>query len=93
MAQKVVKRAPKKKAANAYKLPDPISTGEILTDIAKRQWFLGKSIGVGGFGEIYCGTYSYLPSLLLFVKFNIFHDTAFFGLNVSQSAMRQNLSY
>ncbi|CAD1477939.1 unnamed protein product, partial [Heterotrigona itama] len=53
MTDKVVKRAPKKKAANAYKLPDPISAGEILTDMAKQQWILGTSIGVGGFGEIY----------------------------------------
>ncbi|CAL7949855.1 unnamed protein product [Xylocopa violacea] len=54
MCAKVVKRAPKKKGANAYKLPDPISAGEILTDMAKKQWILGTSIGVGGFGEIYC---------------------------------------
>ncbi|KZC06564.1 PREDICTED: serine/threonine-protein kinase VRK1-like [Dufourea novaeangliae] len=53
MSGKVVKRAPKKKGANAYKLPDPISPGEILTDMTKKQWILGKSIGVGGFGEIY----------------------------------------
>ncbi|XP_034177516.1 serine/threonine-protein kinase VRK1 [Osmia lignaria lignaria] len=53
MSSKVVKKPPKRKGANAYKLPDPISAGEILTDIAKHQWILGKSIGVGGFGEIY----------------------------------------
>ncbi|XP_054010460.1 serine/threonine-protein kinase VRK1 [Hylaeus anthracinus] len=53
MSGKVVKKAPKKKAAKAYKLPDPISAGEILTDITKKQWILGTSIGVGGFGEIY----------------------------------------
>ncbi|XP_043255743.1 serine/threonine-protein kinase VRK1-like [Colletes gigas] len=51
MSSKPVKKAPKKKAL--YKLPDPISAGEILTDITKKQWILGKSIGVGGFGEIY----------------------------------------
>ena len=59
MTDKVVKRAPKKKAANAYKLPDPISAGEILTDLAKQQWILGMSIGVGGFGEIYSGIFSF----------------------------------
>ena len=53
MAGKAVKKVPKKKGANAYKLPDPISAGEILTDITKNQWILGTSIGVGGFGEIY----------------------------------------
>ncbi|KAJ9585905.1 hypothetical protein L9F63_020468 [Diploptera punctata] len=40
-------------AANGNKLPDQIREGEILTDITKNQWKLGKSIGVGGFGEIY----------------------------------------
>ncbi|KMQ96803.1 nucleosomal histone kinase 1-like protein [Lasius niger] len=34
-------------------MPDPISAGEILTDMCKGQWILGKSIGVGGFGEVY----------------------------------------
>lgn len=58
MSEKVIRRAPKKKGA--YKLPDPISVGEILTDVAKKQWILGKSIGIGGFGEIYSGIYSYL---------------------------------
>ncbi|OAD59340.1 Nucleosomal histone kinase 1 [Eufriesea mexicana] len=53
MSGKVAKRAPRKKGANAYKLPDSISAGEILTDIARKQWILGTSIGVGGFGEIY----------------------------------------
>ncbi|XP_033321100.2 uncharacterized protein LOC117217540 [Megalopta genalis] len=49
-----VKKAPKRKGANGYKLPDPISPGEILKDLKDTQWVLGKSIGVGGFGEIYC---------------------------------------
>lgn len=40
-------------AANGHKLPDPIPLGEILADVAKKQWRLGKSVGVGGFGEIY----------------------------------------
>jgi len=41
-------------AENGYRLPDPLPTGVILTDSTKRQWLLGKSIGCGGFGEIYC---------------------------------------
>ena len=45
-----------KKKGTVHKLPDPIREGEILKDIQKRQWRLGKSIGVGGFGEIYAGT-------------------------------------
>ncbi|XP_014220249.1 serine/threonine-protein kinase VRK1 [Trichogramma pretiosum] len=48
------KAAPKKKGANGYKLPDPIPKGEILTDMRKQKWKIGTSIGVGGFGEIYC---------------------------------------
>ncbi len=41
-----------RKAANGYRLPDPIPAGEVVT-AGKRAWRLGKSIGVGGFGEIY----------------------------------------
>lgn len=34
-------------------LPDPLPKGEVLTDITKKNWCLGPSIGKGGFGEIY----------------------------------------
>ncbi|XP_068239405.1 serine/threonine-protein kinase VRK1-like isoform X1 [Palaemon carinicauda] len=48
------KGAPKKRvAANGFKLPDPITPGVVVTDVAKQQWKIGCSIGVGGFGEIY----------------------------------------
>lgn len=59
MSGKGAKKVPKnkKKGANGYKLPEPIPTGEVLTDIAKKQWIIGPSIGVGGFGEIYSGKY------------------------------------
>lgn len=40
-------------APNGFRLPDPIREGEILTDVTKKQWKLGRSIGLGGFGEIY----------------------------------------
>lgn len=50
---KGAKRAPKKKGG--YQMPDPIPAGEILKDVSKGQWILGKSIGVGGFGEVYSG--------------------------------------
>ncbi|KAJ8972443.1 hypothetical protein NQ317_000034 [Molorchus minor] len=43
----------KRKAANGYKLAEPLPKGEILQDIAKKKWKLGPSIGQGGFGEIY----------------------------------------
>lgn len=40
-------------ASNGNRLPDPLPYGSVLTDVMKRKWKLGKSIGVGGFGEIY----------------------------------------
>jgi hypothetical protein len=47
---------PKKRvASNGNRLPDPIREGEVLVDITKSHWKLGRSIGVGGFGEIYLG--------------------------------------
>ncbi|CAL4128017.1 unnamed protein product, partial [Meganyctiphanes norvegica] len=47
------KKPSKRIAANGFRLPDPIAPGEILTDMTQKQWRIGKSIGVGGFGEIY----------------------------------------
>lgn len=47
------KASTKRKAANGYRLPDPLPEGLIITAITKKSWRLGKSIGVGGFGEIY----------------------------------------
>ena len=46
-------KASKRKAANGYKLPDPVPLGTIVTGTNKKQFRVGKSIGVGGFGEIY----------------------------------------
>jgi vaccinia related kinase len=43
----------KKVDAYGNKLPECILEGEILSDIRKNQWKLGKSIGTGGFGEVY----------------------------------------
>ncbi|XP_055605788.1 nucleosomal histone kinase 1 [Uranotaenia lowii] len=43
----------RKKAANGYQMPEPVPRGTVLTDMAKRQWRIGPSIGSGGFGEIY----------------------------------------
>lgn len=54
VASVVVTPAPEPRfAPNGYRLPDPIREGEILTDVTKKQWRLGRSIGLGGFGEIY----------------------------------------
>ncbi|KAJ8925612.1 hypothetical protein NQ315_009452 [Exocentrus adspersus] len=47
------KAALKKKAANGYKLAEPLPKGEILEDVSKKTWKLGSAIGQGGFGEIY----------------------------------------
>ncbi|CAH0588801.1 unnamed protein product [Chrysodeixis includens] len=53
MAGRVKKAAPKKKGAG-YKMPAPIPTGEVIKDtLFKKEWRIGPSIGVGGFGEIY----------------------------------------
>merc|ERR1712029_692052 len=46
-------KASKRKAANGYKLPEPIPNGTIITGTNKKQFRIGKSIGTGGFGEIY----------------------------------------
>lgn len=42
-----------KRGPKAYKLPDPIPPGEILTDLYKKQWKLGQPVGQGGFGVLY----------------------------------------
>jgi hypothetical protein len=55
-AAAVKKPAGKRKGANGYKLPDPIPVGEIVRGVNKKEWQIGPSIGVGGFGEIYAGT-------------------------------------
>ncbi|KAH6926960.1 hypothetical protein HPB50_024297 [Hyalomma asiaticum] len=47
-----VKKAPRV-AANGHRLPDPLPAGEVLTDLSRKQWRLGKAVGLGGFGEIY----------------------------------------
>lgn len=51
------KKAPaKKKAGNGYQMPEKIPLGEVLTDLSKNQWRIGKTIGSGGFGDIYCAS-------------------------------------
>nr|XP_018904473.1 PREDICTED: serine/threonine-protein kinase VRK1-like [Bemisia tabaci] len=45
---------PKKKgASNDSEVEEFLQEGEVLTDITKNKWKLGKSIGAGGFGKIY----------------------------------------
>ena len=43
----------KKKTAGGYKMPAHMPPGTLLTDLAKRSWELGSSVGSGGFGELY----------------------------------------
>jgi hypothetical protein len=53
-ARKILNEQPQKRvASNGNKLPDRIREGEIQTCITKNQSKLGRSVGVGGFGEIY----------------------------------------
>ncbi|XP_064549141.1 nucleosomal histone kinase 1 [Drosophila montana] len=48
------KAAPAKKAkGKLYAMPEKLKEGTVLTDLAKGQWRIGPSIGIGGFGEIY----------------------------------------
>merc|ERR1719319_942065 len=42
-----------RRSPNGFLLPDPLPKGVVLTDTCKKKWKLGKSIGLGGFGEIY----------------------------------------
>jgi len=42
-----------KKTASGYKMPEHLAEGTRLRDLMKKEWTLGASIGVGGFGEIY----------------------------------------
>ncbi|KAJ8875064.1 hypothetical protein PR048_022954 [Dryococelus australis] len=45
----------KRISPNGTRLPHPIVEGTICTDITGRKWRIGRSAGVGGFGEIYLG--------------------------------------
>jgi vaccinia related kinase len=40
-------------APNGNRLPHSIPEGEILTDIIKNRWKIGRSIGAGCFGQVY----------------------------------------
>ena len=42
-------------AKSSYDFPEPMPVGEVLADMQKGHWKLGKSIGRGGFGELYLG--------------------------------------
>ena len=42
-----------RRSPNGYLLPDPLPLGLTIRDLRGRSWRLGKSVGLGGFGEIY----------------------------------------
>jgi len=42
-----------RRSPNGYLLPDPLPQGLVIKDLRKQKWKIGKSIGLGGFGEIY----------------------------------------
>lgn len=48
--------AKRKTPSGARSMPPPLPLGEVLTDLNKKQWKLGTSVGKGGFGEIYTAT-------------------------------------
>lgn len=52
----VPKKSRAAKQTNKRSMPKPIPAGTTLTDLLKKQWVLGKSVGKGGFGEIYQAT-------------------------------------
>ncbi|XP_061429716.1 serine/threonine-protein kinase VRK1-like isoform X1 [Lethenteron reissneri] len=45
--------APKRKAGGLHKLPELLAPGEVLSDVVKKEWKLGRAVGEGGFGRLY----------------------------------------
>merc|ERR1712083_373735 len=52
-----------RRSPNGYLLSDPLPQGLVLKDLRKKTWKLGKSIGLGGFGEIYAAALLYGKTL------------------------------
>merc|ERR1712018_554834 len=46
-----------RRSPNGYILADKLPEGLIVTDLRKQQWRLGKSVELGGFGEIYSAAF------------------------------------
>lgn len=46
-----------RRSPNGYILPDPLPENLIVTDLRKQKWKIGKSVGLGGFGEIYSAAF------------------------------------
>ena len=46
-----------RRSPNGYILADPLPEDLIITDLRKQKWKIGKSVGLGGFGEIYSAAF------------------------------------
>jgi len=46
-----------RRSPNGYILADPLPEDLIITDLRKQKWKIGKSIGLGGFGEVYSAAF------------------------------------
>lgn len=53
MPPKRKSQAAPKGGSQGRKMPPPLPSGVVFTDLTKNQWVLGQSVGKGGFGEIY----------------------------------------
>ena len=47
---------PPRRSPNGYILPDPLPQGLVVTDVHGNYWKISRSIGLGGFGEIYAAS-------------------------------------
>ncbi|CAN0308269.1 unnamed protein product, partial [Lampetra planeri] len=52
-ARSLLTMAPKRKAGGLHKLPELLAPGEVLSDVVKKEWKLGRAVGEGGFGRLY----------------------------------------
>ncbi|KPM02158.1 uncharacterized protein NH340_JMT07303 [Sarcoptes scabiei] len=68
-------------ALNGYRLCDPLPEGQILTDTEKKQWVIGKTIGLGGFGEIYLIHEKNSPSIEYVMKLDNQNGPLFVEVN------------
>lgn len=71
---------PRVKAAQARRqgpakrrLAEQFAAGEVITDLAKKEWKLGLPIGQGGFGCIYLGRCMTTSNELSSQRFMCFH--------------------
>ena len=64
-----------RRSPNGYILPDPLPQGLVIKDLRNQTWKIGKSVGLGGFGEIYSA------ALLNGKPFTFSIKTSYFRLN------------